>query len=440
MADKIYQFFVSSTYEDLKDERDSIYKAILEMKQIPAGMEYFPALNEEQMAYIKQVIDESDFYVLILQAKYGTIDKTTGISYTEQEYDYAIKQGKKVIALIHENPDDIPQRKVDKTKKLNKMFMAFREKVKIGRIVSFWKNKDELASKLKSSIFQAIDIYSKEPDAPIGWVRGDSVISKGAQQEIVALKKENQQLKEQIKNIRDSQIVTDIKIDASSITAHKSFLQNDIECIALNIQYDQIKKSKLQDTILSVETYPYLYSELDVENAELYDYYINKAMPWFCNVARTCCINIRITNPNHYAIKNINIEHSFLDSHRHESENILADDYITSPPLFQANNLNDISFTKDNEPNNKNLNPKQSMIYSHAKYFKVHHDFEMIYQLNIYAENMPNPINKEIKIQFRLKNLTIDFDDITKIIKDLETKEKFNITGVYEWVTSKLNQ
>ncbi len=440
MADKIYQFFVSSTYEDLKDERISVFNAILDMKQIPTGMEYFPAMDEEQLRFIERVIDQSDFYVLILQARYGSTD-SEDISYTEREYDYAVKQGKPVIALLHKNPNKIERDKTDQSEKLYKKFIKFRDKVKNGRLVAFWENKDNLASELKSSIYQAIDYYSKNSDSPIiGWVRGDFIISKGAQQEIDALKKENQQLKEQIKNIGDSQIVTDIKIDARSVTAHKSFLQNDIECIALNIQYDQTKKNKLQDTILSVETYPYLYSGLDVEDAELYDYYINNAVPWFCNVARTCCINIRITNTNNYAIKNIYIEHSFLDSHRHESTNIIADDYITSPPLFQANNLNDISFTKESEPYNKNLNPKQSMIYSYAKYFKVYHDFEMIYQLNIFAENMPNPINKEIKIQFRVQNFTIDFDDIIKMIKDLEAREKFNVNGVYEWVASKLSQ
>jgi hypothetical protein len=45
-----YQIFVSSTYEDLKDERNEIIKACLNMGHIPVGMEMFNAADEEQWA------------------------------------------------------------------------------------------------------------------------------------------------------------------------------------------------------------------------------------------------------------------------------------------------------------------------------------------------------------------------------------------------------
>jgi hypothetical protein len=50
--DKKYQIFVSSTYEDLKEERDQAIKAILEMGHIPLGMEMFSAADEEQWQLI----------------------------------------------------------------------------------------------------------------------------------------------------------------------------------------------------------------------------------------------------------------------------------------------------------------------------------------------------------------------------------------------------
>ena len=43
-----HQIFVSSTYEDLKKERDQVIKAILEMGHIPVGMEMFSAADEQQ--------------------------------------------------------------------------------------------------------------------------------------------------------------------------------------------------------------------------------------------------------------------------------------------------------------------------------------------------------------------------------------------------------
>lgn len=52
--EKRYQVFVSSTYADLKDERQHVLQALMEMDCIPAGMELFPATDEEQWEFIKK--------------------------------------------------------------------------------------------------------------------------------------------------------------------------------------------------------------------------------------------------------------------------------------------------------------------------------------------------------------------------------------------------
>ena len=63
---KRLQVFVSSTFTDLRDERQAAVEAILAAGHIPAGMELFAAGNESQMEAIQQWIDESDVYLLIL--------------------------------------------------------------------------------------------------------------------------------------------------------------------------------------------------------------------------------------------------------------------------------------------------------------------------------------------------------------------------------------
>ena len=98
MVKKKYQFFISSTYEDLKEERKKLFWAVLKKKYIPVGMELFGAVDEEQMTYIKRLIDDCDCFVVLLGGRYGSVDGE-GISYTEREYDYAVQQEKKVIAL-----------------------------------------------------------------------------------------------------------------------------------------------------------------------------------------------------------------------------------------------------------------------------------------------------------------------------------------------------
>ncbi|MBA5982574.1 DUF4062 domain-containing protein, partial [Pseudomonas sp. MD195_PC81_125] len=64
--EKRYQVFVSSTYTDLMEERKSVTQTLMEMDCIPAGMEMFPATDEEQWVFIKKVIDDCDYYLLIV--------------------------------------------------------------------------------------------------------------------------------------------------------------------------------------------------------------------------------------------------------------------------------------------------------------------------------------------------------------------------------------
>ena len=90
--DKRYQVFLSSTYADLKDERRAVIQALMEMDCIPAGMELFPSTDDEQFSFIKKVIDDCDYYVLIIGGRYGSTTPE-GLSYTEQEYDYARGRG-----------------------------------------------------------------------------------------------------------------------------------------------------------------------------------------------------------------------------------------------------------------------------------------------------------------------------------------------------------
>ena len=259
MAEKRYQIFVSSTYTDLKEERSKLLTAILKLNFIPAGMEIFPAMDEEQMQFIERVIDGSDYYVLLLGARYGSMD-SKGISYTEREYDYAVKQGKKVIALIHANPDKIERDKTDKDERLYKKFMKFRKKVMTGRIVEQWENHEQLVSRFQSSLIQTIQRFPA-----IGWMRGDTLASTEMLHKIATLELENQRLKEQIKNIGGMQVVTDLRMEACSVTAPTFFSEKEIECIALNIILDGKYNGN---------------EKIDI------DYYEKKAIPWFCYMAK----------------------------------------------------------------------------------------------------------------------------------------------------------
>lgn len=54
MVDVIYSVFVSSTYEDLREERAEVQKALLKLNCFPIGMELFGSADEETWEFIKR--------------------------------------------------------------------------------------------------------------------------------------------------------------------------------------------------------------------------------------------------------------------------------------------------------------------------------------------------------------------------------------------------
>jgi len=190
--EKRYQVFISSTYADLKEERRAVTQTVIELDCIPAGMELFPAADEEQMAFIKRVIDDCDYYLLIIGGRYGSVSES-GISYTEQEYDYAISGGLKVIALLHENPDEIPLGKSEKDPALRDKLKKFREKAARGRLVKFWKTAGELPGLVALSLSSTIKMFPA-----VGWVRANRIANADVLNEVNELRKQNAELQSKI--------------------------------------------------------------------------------------------------------------------------------------------------------------------------------------------------------------------------------------------------
>lgn len=168
---KKYQVFISSTYADLKDERKVVCDAILKIHQFPIGMEQFNAGDSKQWEVIKEAIDSSDYYVLILGNRYGSVISSgddTGISYTEKEYSYAVAQRVLVLAFIKSDDatfrGDAFEDNTRKKKKLN----AFIEKVKSNHIVEWFSNSYELASEVTAALHNEMGKNNRP-----GWVRGN---------------------------------------------------------------------------------------------------------------------------------------------------------------------------------------------------------------------------------------------------------------------------
>lgn len=211
--DKRYQIFISSTYSDLIEEREKVMRAVMELKYFPAGMEQFPAAGIPPIEMIKKFLKDCDYYILIIGARYGSINKQTGKSYTEEEYDFAVSEGIPVIAFLHKDPRSIPSGKTDENDGKRKKLKKFKEKVEdAGVTVRYWSNADNLKACVLASIPQAIQFQERT-----GWVRAGTEMSTDSR-EFDKLKNENARLKEQVKdNSQNSQDLKKSYQEAQSI-------------------------------------------------------------------------------------------------------------------------------------------------------------------------------------------------------------------------------
>ncbi|MFH1855431.1 MAG: DUF4062 domain-containing protein [bacterium] len=195
---KKLQVFISSTYTDLRDERQAAVEAVLTSGHIPAGMELFAAGDETQMNVIKRWIDESDIYMLILGGRYGSIEPKTQKSYIHLEYEYAAEKGKPLFAIvINEN---YLEKKVKKhgssviEKDYPEKLRQFRELV-CSKMVRFWSDPKDI----KLSVMETIADFSKRAEL-IGWIHGSEGLT------IENLTNENAELKKQLAElIRDQE-------------------------------------------------------------------------------------------------------------------------------------------------------------------------------------------------------------------------------------------
>lgn len=173
------------------------------MNHFPVGMEQFGAADEEQWEIIKETIDTSDYYVLILGYRYGSViaaGDDEGISFTEKEYRYAKEQSVPVLAFLpDEGSVQIDPKQIEDDDKRKKLEL-FKDSVKGSKLVDHWKNEDDLAAKVTAALYKQFD-RAERP----GWVRGGD--SEKSLQTIVdfherikVLEEENRDLKSRIIN------------------------------------------------------------------------------------------------------------------------------------------------------------------------------------------------------------------------------------------------
>lgn len=169
--ERMYTIFISSTYDDMREERRKVIDTILRMGHMPVGMEMFSADVEEKWEQIKRTIDEADYYVLLIKRRYGSVSGETDLSFTRQEYEYAKKKKVPVLAFIASQDAPVCARDIENDPEKLRLLQKFIEDVKSDCYRGFWSNPDHLCTLLSNALERQF-----RRNARGGWVRAGSAL------------------------------------------------------------------------------------------------------------------------------------------------------------------------------------------------------------------------------------------------------------------------
>ncbi len=150
---KVYKIFISSCYNGLEAARKEVFNIVINSNCLPVCMELFPSTYQHKWKYIAPRIDESDYVILLIGGLYGSID-SNGLSYTENEYDYAVSKGKNILVFIQQNPRQQEPEGPSKAK-----LLLFKEKVCDRQIINYWTDEKDLITKVNVSLKQTFEDF-----------------------------------------------------------------------------------------------------------------------------------------------------------------------------------------------------------------------------------------------------------------------------------------
>ncbi|MBF0463559.1 MAG: DUF4062 domain-containing protein [Nitrospirae bacterium] len=144
--------YISSTFDDLKDYRAEVRKALSKIKAQPVGMEDYTAQDYRPVDSCLEDVASCDIYVGIIARRYGDIPDGHSESITELEYRKAVELKIPIlIFLLDEKTTDWPSEycAIDNDKKcLNKL----KNELKGNKMIAQFTNRYDLALEVMPAV------------------------------------------------------------------------------------------------------------------------------------------------------------------------------------------------------------------------------------------------------------------------------------------------
>lgn len=141
--------FISSTFDDLKTHRRKVWDLLESYDVDVRGMEKFGARKEAPLVTCLSEVEQSDIFVCIIAYRLGSLDPSSGKSFTQLEYERARELNRELlIYLIDDNEAKVQQSNIDFDEKREKL-LAFKATLKDRHTIDTFVTEEDLSQKLK---------------------------------------------------------------------------------------------------------------------------------------------------------------------------------------------------------------------------------------------------------------------------------------------------
>ena len=147
------QIFVSSVQSEFLEERAALKRQIDNLQDLYVGMEYFGSDPDAAAALDERKLGSSDLYVGVFGEHYGSVDSSTGKSFTELEYDAAIRH--KLPCLLYLKRRVVQGRAID-TDAADPRQSAFKRRLSEVHVVTPFVNSSDLELRFLSDMVKVV--------------------------------------------------------------------------------------------------------------------------------------------------------------------------------------------------------------------------------------------------------------------------------------------
>ncbi|MDO8669817.1 MAG: DUF4062 domain-containing protein [Dehalococcoidia bacterium] len=159
--------FISSTYVDLASHRRAVWQLLEDFDISVRGMEQFGARTEEPLQTCLAELEQSDVYVGIIGFRVGSVEPSSGKSYTQLEYEQAARLGKEIlIYMADEQNATVRYGDIDVDPALREKLKAFKDALRERHTVDTFTNEDDLTEKLRTNLARYVQQRKPEPEEP----------------------------------------------------------------------------------------------------------------------------------------------------------------------------------------------------------------------------------------------------------------------------------